>query len=388
MALTDTRIRKLKAGAKLYRESDGDRLYIAVMPSGTKAWHYRYRRPVTKKANTISMGEYPALGLADARQKRDDFNKLLVQGIDPDGHRRAAQAAAQAAHDNTFRAVAGRWLDEQTFGDKTRQKAEWMFGSHVFPEIGDLPIGDIKYRHLRDALLAIQAKGGADSGHSMGHTARRARSRIREVFAYAVAHEIIENDPSSALKNNVLAPVQVKHRAAITDPKAVPGLLSKLDSYGKRKGTFVTAQALRLLPLVFVRPGELCGAEWSEFDLDAALWRIPAERMKMKTEHLVPLSRQAVATLRELSEVTGTFKLVFAGRNDPRRPLSENTINQAMRRLGIGKEEMCGHGFRSMASTLLNEMGWRSDVIERQLAHVEQNTVRATVPSTWPSVPR
>jgi integrase len=274
------------------------------------------------------------------------------------------QRVEQAAGD-TFEAVAREWMARQDVAEVTANKTRWIMESFLFPEIGGLPLSAITSRVLLDALRKVETTGKLE-------TAKRAKIKAGQVFRYALLEGKADTDPTAALRGALKSPIG-KHHAAVTDPIRIGALLRAIDGF---TGQFVTLKALQLAPLVFVRPGELRAAEWAEFDIDAAMWRIPAERMKMKTSHVVPLSKQAVEVLRALHPLTGTGRYVFPGLRTASRHMSENTVNAALRRLGYSGEEMTGHGFRSIAATRLNEMGWRADAIERQLAHAEPNKVR------------
>ena len=367
MPLTDTAIRKIKPGAAPLKLRDGGGLYLLVRPDGARWWRWDYRRPVTGKRNTLSVGTYPDTGLADARAKRDAARKLLGAGIDPGEQRKRdkqADAAVIDAAETTFEAVAREWMGRQTVARVTAEKNRWLLETFLFPEIGPRPIGEITPRELLDALRKIEASGKLE-------TASRAKIKAGQVFRYAMLEGKADIDPTASLRGALKA-AKARHHAAVTEPAKIGQLMRAIDGFN---GQPVTHAALKLAPLVFVRPGELRAAEWGEIDLEATLWRIRPERMKMKAAHLVPLSSQAVAILRDLHALTGGGHHVFPGLR-PNRPMSENTINAALRALGYSGDEMTGHGFRSMAATRLNEMGWNSDAIERQLAHAETNKVR------------
>lgn len=366
--LSDTSVRAAKRSAKPYKVSDGGGLYLLVNPNGSRWWRLKYR--VNGKEKLLSMGVYPDVSLKMARERRDAARRMIVDGRDPSV---ARQAKRQATCD-TFEAVAEEWLAqrvEPAGGRKalaavTVSKTKWMLQTFIYPALGSRPIGEIKPPELLLALRKIEKRG-------LHETAHRAKQRVGQVFRYAVATGRAEHDISASLKG-ALAPVVSKNHAAIIDPAGIGALLRAIDGYA---GQPVTAAALKLAPLTFVRPGELRHAEWPEFDLDAAEWRIPGHRMKMGERHIVPLSSQAVAILRELEPLTGPDGFVFPSIRDANRPMSENTVNAGLRRLGYSREEQTGHGFRSIASTCLNELGYNSDLIELQLAHAERNKVRA-----------
>lgn len=365
--LTDVAIRKAKPAAKPLKLSDGRGMYFLLKPDGGRYWRMDYRYEGKRK--TLALGVYPEVSLFDARLRREDARQLLANGVDPGAVRRdAKQAKAEAARasDQTFEAIGRDWMARQDVAEVTANKTRWILESFLFPKLGRRPIAEITPRELLDVLRKIEATGKLE-------TAKRAKVKAGQVFRYAVLEGKVESDPTASLKG-ALKPPKGKHHAAVTDPSRIGQLLRAIDGYG---GQFTTLRALQLAPLVFVRPGELRQAVWSEFDLDGAIWRIPAERMKMKAAHVVPLSTQAVDILRALWPLTGHGYYVFPGIRTDRRPMSENTINAALRGLGYSGEEMTGHGFRSMAATRLNEMGWNSDAIERQLAHSELNKVKA-----------
>jgi len=366
MALSDAAIRKAKPTGKPQKLADGGGLYLLLNPNGSKWWRIKYRYEGREKL--LSLGVYPDTGLADAREKRDAARKLLAADIDPGFQRKAQKAVGEERLTNSFGVVANTWLEGQrrTLAAVTYEKAERNFRVLVYPWLGKRPVSEIEPPEVLACLRRIEAGGHHETAHRM-------KQRIAQVYRYAIAHGLAKSNPAADL-SDALHPIASKNRAAITDPSEVGGLLRAIETF---HGQFATASALKLAPLVFVRPGELRKAEWSEFDLDAAEWRIPGEKMKMREEHVVPLSTQALAILRELHPLTGAGRYLFPGARDAKRPMSENTVNASLRRLGYDGDTMCGHGFRAMASTRLNEMGWAPDVIERQLAHAERNKVRA-----------
>lgn len=362
--LKDIKIRHAKPAEAPYRLADGDGLYVLVQPNGAKWWRFDYR--FNGRRNTLSFGTYPEVPLALARERRSRARAQVAGGVDPSLHRQ--QVKQQNSEARTFAAVSREWLEKQrgTLAAVTFAKAKWMLDELVNPWLGRRPVAEIEPPELLEVLRRIEKRGKHETAH-------RAKQRCGQVFRYAVATGRAQRDPSGDLRG-ALTPVKASRRAAITEPNEVGALLRAIDAF---EGTFVVSAALKLAPLVFVRPGELRRAEWSELDLDGAEWRIPAAKMKMREAHIVPLSTQAVAILEELRPLTGHRTYVFPSVRDPRRPMSENTINAALRRLGYAGADMCGHGFRAVASTLLNEMGWVPDVIERQLAHAPRNKVRA-----------
>ena len=369
MALSDLKIKAAKPGAKPYKLADGDGMYLLVTATGGKLWRFDYRH--SGKRKTMAMGGYPEINGPIAREKLAAARKLLEQGIDPGAERQEAKrkaAEVQQAAINTFEAVTRAWLEHVRPGlaEITMRKSEWIFETFLFPEIGALPLPGVTPRVLLDALRKIEKDGKAE-------TARRAKIKAGQVFRWAILEGLTDTDPTGALRGAIKR-VKHKHYAAITDPAKIGQLLRDIETF---TGQPVTHAALRLAPLVFVRPGELRAAEWPEFDLDGGMWRVPAERMKMKQPHLVPLSSQAVAVLRGLFKLSGNGRYVFPSLRGASRCMSENTVNVALRALGYDGDTMTGHGFRAMASSRLNEMGWNADAIERQLAHAETNEVRA-----------
>lgn len=352
--LTDTGVRNAKPKDKPYKLSDERGMHLLVTPTGGKLWRLFYR--YSGKQKTLALGAYPDVSLARARERRDEARRLLAEGVDP-GAQRKAEKVARA---DTFQAVAEEFLASRrnalTPAHHARVKARI---ERFFPVVGDKPVGAITAADLLPVLQAIEKAG-------MGETAARARTDVGQVMRYAVATGRATHDPTAALRG-ALAPVKSGHHAAVTEPKAFGALLRAIDGYG---GEPVTRAALRLLPLVFVRPGELRLAEWAEIDLDGATWAIPGRRMKMGADHIVPLSCQAVAILRELHPLTGRRALVFPSLRSRDRPISDNTLNAALRRLGYAKDVATAHGFRASARTLLDEvLGERVDLIEHQLAH-------------------
>lgn len=310
----------------------------------------------------VSLGAYPDVPLRDARERREEARRALAAGVDPAAQRKVERAGLE----NTFEAVALEWLGKQQFATATREKAEWTFREMLFPHIGSRPIATITPPELLGVLRRIEVRGRLETCH-------RTKQRAGQVFRYAIATGRAEHDITADLRD-ALTPTKTQHFAALTDPRRVGELLRAIDSY---PGQPSTAYALRLAPHVFVRPGELRFAEWSEFNFDSSQWRIPAEKMKMDDYHLVPLSRQVIGILQELRSFTGTGRYLFPSLRTRERPISDVTLNAALRRLGFTSEKQTAHGFRSIASTLLNELGYPSDVIELQMAHKERNKVRA-----------
>ena len=368
MPLTDTAIRNAKPIEKPIKLADSKGLYLLLNPNGSRWWRLDYR--FAGKRKTLSMGTYPDVTLKDARARCDEARKQLSQGIDPSEHRKATKNMREELAANTFEVIAREWYAKTApaLAESTKKKLLRFFEVDVFPVIGNRPIAELAAPDLLMVLRRIEGRGALD-------IARRMHNACGRVFRYAVGHGLATRDPSRDIElKDILPPAKVLHHAAITAPKAVGELMRAIEGF---TGAFTTRCALRLAPLVFVRPGELRHAEWTEFDFDKTEWRIPAAKMKMKEQHIVPLSAQAIAILQEIQSVTGQKKYVFPSERGGGRPMSENTINAALRRMGYTKEEMTGHGFRSTASTLLHEQGWTHAVIERQLAHGERNQVSA-----------
>lgn len=361
MALTEVAVRSAKPAAKDTKVFDERGLYLLVCANGSKLWRLKYRFAGREKL--LSFGPYPDVGLKQAREHREAARKLVAGGIDPSLHRKREKAAQI----KTFEAVASEWLALQakSLTENTLSRERSRLERFIFPHLGNRPITQITPPELLAALRRIELRGTNESAH-------RTRSICSRVFRYAVATGQAERDCTTDLRG-ALPPVTGGHFAAITEPAKIGELLRAIDRY---IGQPSTAYALRLAPYVFVRPGELRRAEWREFDLNTAEWRIPGERMKAGEPHLVPLSRQASDLLRALCPITGHGRYLFPSLRGSGRPISDNTINAALRRLGYDADEMTGHGFRSMASTALNEQGWHPDLIELQLAHAERNKVR------------
>lgn len=360
MALSDLQCKNAKPKDKPFKIADERGLFLQVMPNGSKWWRFSYRFDLKQK--TLSMGTYPDTGLREAREKRDSARKLLAAGVDPGENRKAVKAARLGDAANSFEVVAREWFAQQepnwapTHSGKIIRRLEL----DVFPWIGRKAVTHITAPDVLAVLRRIEARGAIDTAH-------RAQQNCGQVFRYAIATGRAVHNPVPNLKGALRAN-RKKHYAAMTDPKDVAKLLRAIDDY---EGSLVTKCALRLAPLVFVRPGELRSAEWAEINLETCEWNIPAVRMKMREPHLVPLSTQAVAILKELKPLTGDGKYVFPGaRGEKARPMSNNTMLGALRRMGFSKDEMTGHGFRAMARTILDEiLEFRPDYIEHQLAH-------------------
>jgi integrase len=365
MPLTDVSVRNAKPTEKTHRLFDRGGLYLEVSPSGGKWWRLKYRH--LGKEKRLSLGTYPAVSLKEARERRDAARRLLASGDDPSEVRQAEKAERQAATEQSLANVASAWLDHRStaWAEKTRDMIRGSLERYVFPQLGAKLVDEITPADVRAVVQATEATGA-------GETAGRIFQRLRAIFRYAVAHELVAQDPTYPLKPaEILKPRKTTHRAALPEREA-PAFLRQLDAYD---GDPSTKHALSLLILTAVRPGELRGACWSEIDAAGALWRIPADRMKMKTEHTVPLSSQALAVLEQMRPLSGGGALVFPSPYYPGKPLSENTFNSALARLGY-KGIATAHGFRTLFSTCANEAGWNRDVIEKQLAHEDRDEVR------------
>ncbi|MEO5813227.1 MAG: integrase arm-type DNA-binding domain-containing protein [Rhodanobacter sp.] len=359
MALTDTTIRTAKPAEKAHRLYDGGGLYLEISPVGGKLWRLKYRHEGKEKR--LALGTYPDTGLKGAREKRDAARKLLAAGVDPGEQRKAAKAAGEERAANSFEVIAREWFakHEPQWTQGHSSKIIARLENDAFPWLGRRPVADITAKELLATVNRIVDRGAVESAH-------RVLQYCSQVLRYAIATGRAVRNPAADLRG-ALPPVKSTHRAAIIEPHAIGGLLRAIDAY---QGTFVTRCALRLAPLVFVRPGELRHAEWAEFNLDAAQWNLPAEKMKMREPHLVPLAPQAVAILRELQSLTGGRRYVFPSARSPQRPMSDNAVLSALRRMGYANDEMSGHGFRAMARTVLDEvLHFRPDYIEHQLAH-------------------
>lgn len=365
MPLTDTTIRNAKPGTKPVRLFDGGGMYIEVSPAGGKLWRLKYR--FDGKEKRLALGAYPEVGLRDARDRRDGARKLLAAGVDPGQVRKAEKIAKAEAGANTFEAIGREWMATKgrEWSDLYAGKTKAALERHAFPGIGARPIVDLTAPDMLSLLRAIEKRGTVDMAH-------RVQQHCGAIYRYAVATGRAVYDPMPSLKG-ALATAKQEHYAAITDPAEFAQLLRDIDAY---RGEVATKIAMQVMALTFQRTKEVRFAEWTQIDAAASLWRIPAEVMKMGEAHIVPLSDQALAAFEELRLLTGTGRLVFPSATNRERPISENTVSYALARMGY-KGRMTGHGFRSTASTLLNEMGFRHDVIERQLAHAERNAVRA-----------
>ncbi len=370
MALTDVAIRNAKPGTKAIKLADGSGMFLLVTPAGGKLWRLKFR--IDRREKLLALGAYPEIGLGEARRRREEARELIALGKDPSREKQRDKVRARIQAADTFAAICKEYCAKRRcdgakgWAPATAIRSEYLL-SLVCGSIGKLPIGEIEPADVLTAIRRIEGKGKLES-------ARRSLQLAGAVFRYAVATTRLASDPTRDLRGALTAPT-VTHYGAITDAKKVGDLLRVIDGY---EGSGITKQALQIAPHVFVRPGELRHAEWSEVDLDGALWMIPAGKMKMRKAHHVPLSRQAVELFRVVQAVTGPNGFVFPSIRTRTRPMSENTINGGLRRLGYTTDEMTAHGFRAMASTLLNESGkWNPDAIERALAHGDTDKVRA-----------
>ena len=366
MALSDSAIRTAKAQDKPYKLSDGGGLFLLIATSGGKLWRLKYRFNGTE--NLLAIGSYPEVGLKQARERREAAKKQLSEGIDPNADKKRKAVAAAIAADNTFKSLADEYLGKMERDSKspaTLIKLKW-FASQLEAALGKRSVSDIEPYEILAVLKDIEKRGNYETG-------KRVRAFAARVFRYAIITGRAKSNPAADL-GEALTAGQVKHHAAIVESQAVGALLRTIDTYD---GNILTVLALKLIANVFVRPGELRHAEWSEIDLSAAVWRIPAGKMKMREDHVVPLSRQALALFAEAKAIGLGGKYVFPSFTTNLKPMSENTVNGALRRMGYTKDEMTAHGFRSTASTLLNESGkWSPDAIERALAHKDSNAIR------------
>lgn len=370
MALTDAAIRNAKPGEKAFKMADGGGMFLLVTPAGGKLWRLKYR--IEGREKLLAIGAYPETSLSDARKRREEARALIAQGKDPSREKQRDKARSRIQATDTFTAISNEYCakrrrdGEKGWSPATATRSEYLL-SLLNSSIGRLAIAEIEPADVLAAVRKIEAKGNLES-------ARRTLQLASMVFRYAVATARLRSDPTRDLRGALTAPT-VTHYGAITDAKGVGELLRAIDGY---EGQGLTKLALQFAPHVFVRPGELRHAEWEEFDLDAGVWNIPAGKMKMGKAHHVPLSKQAVAILKQLHAATGPTGYAFPSIRTRTRPMSENTLNAALRRLGYTSEEMTAHGFRAMASTLLNESGkWNPDAIERALAHADTDKVRA-----------
>jgi len=365
--LTEVAIKKAKPEAKPYKMADGGGLYLLVQANGAKYWRLKYRFQGVEKL--LSLGVYPDVTLSQARERREDARKLLANDTDPGAVKQAQKASTIENVENSFEVIAREWFVRHAPNWKENHSSKIIarLEKDVFPWIGNRPIADITAPALLAAIRKIEARGALETAH-------RALACCGQVFRYAVATGRAERDPTGDLRGALPPVKKEKHFAAITEPKKVGELMRDIEGY---QGSYIVKGAFKLSPLLFVRPGELRKMEWAELDLDKAEWIIPADKMKMGVTHIVPLAKQAVAVLREMLPLTGRSKYVFHGERDHDRPMSDNAIRSALRRMGWANDEMTPHGFRAMASTILDNMGYKQEWLERQLAHEEPNKIKA-----------
>lgn len=370
MALTDVAIRNAKPKAKPFKLGDSLGLFLLVQPSGGKLWRLKYR--IDGREKKLGLGTYPEVSLSEARRRRDDARELIAAGKDPSREKQREVRQARVMVGNSFASIAEEYCDKRKrdgeggWAPATATRSEYLL-SQLRGSIGRMPISEIEPADVLEAVRKIERRGNLES-------ARRTLQLASMVFRYAIATARLRSDPTRDLRGALTAP-RVVHYGAITETKRVGELLRAIDGY---EGHGLTKLAMQLAPHVFVRPGELRHAEWKDIDVDGGLWTIPAAKTKMRKDHRVPLSRQAVALFREIRSITGPVGYVFPSIRTRQRPMSENTINAGLRRLGYSSDEMTAHGFRAMASTLLNESGkWHPDAIERALAHGDSDKVRA-----------
>ena len=365
--LTDVAVRKAKPEAKPYKLADGGGMFLFMHHNGGKYWRMDYS--FADKRKTLALGVYPDISLADARNRRDDARKLLAKGVDPGEVKKAQAASIVANTENSFEVIAREWFNrhEPNWKPNHASKIIARFEKDIFPWIGASPITNINAQALLVTVRRIEARGALETAH-------RALACCGQVFRYAVSTQRAERDPTGDLRGALPPVKKKKHFAAITDTKKVGELMRDIEGY---QGSYIVRGAFKLSPLLFVRPGELRKMEWTELDLDKAEWIIPADKMKMGVTHIVPLATQAVAVLRDMHPLTGRSKYVFHGERDHDRPMSDNAIRLALRRMGWANDEMTPHGFRAMASTILDNMGYKQEWLERQLAHEEPNKIKA-----------
>ena len=367
MALTALEVSKSKAADKPQRLADGGNMYLLIQPNGAKYWRMDYR--LAGKRKTLAIGVYPDMSLSDAREQREQARKLIANGVDPVAVKKAQKASTIENVGNSFEVIAREWFVRHAPNWKENHSSKIIarLEKDVFPWIGNQPIAEIAAPALLAAIRKIEARGALETAH-------RALACCGQVFRYAVATGRAERDPTGDLRGALPPVKKERHFAAITEPKKVGELMRDIEGY---QGSYIVKGAFKLSPLLFVRPGELRKMEWAELDLDKAEWIIPADKMKMGITHIVPLAKQAIAVLREMQPLTGRSMYVFHGERDHDRPMSDNAIRSALRRMGWANDEMTPHGFRAMASTILDNMGYKQEWLERQLAHEEPNKIKA-----------
>jgi len=364
--LSDMGVKKAKAREKAYSMSDGGGLYLWITPVGGKLWRWSYRFDGKKKL--MALGKYPDTSLLQARERHSDARKLLATGVDPMAHRKTEKTAEKAAVENSFQSITAQWLDHWQDGKSPRHvdSVRRRMAADILPCLGARPIADIEAPELVAMANAIQDRGARD-------IAKRALETVGQVFRYGIAHGYAKRNPASEIRPSDILKSTHKTNYARIDAKELPLLLKRIEVY---QGKQITRLAMKLMAMTFVRTSELIGAKWTEFDLEAGRWDIPAQRMKMRTPHIVPLARQALEVLEMLRDLAGSSEWLFPGDHNAAQPMSNNTILAALERMGF-KGKMTGHGFRGLASTILHEQGYPHDHIELQLAHSPRNAVSA-----------
>ena len=362
MKLNNTQVAGLKPASKRYKMSDGGGLYLEVTPNGSKLWRFRYR--FNGKQKLLAIGKYPEVTLKKAREQHAEAKRKLADGIDPSEQKKQEKEIQS----HTLKNVALEWwkANRETWSEGHANIIWRRLELNVLPWLGDYSIIELSTRMILQTLRRIESRGAVETAHRVGGI-------ISQVYVYAIACGIADNNPANGI-SKALKVVPKKSFPSITEPKQIKELLNAIDSL---QAHFVVCCSLKFLPLVFVRPGELRNAEWQEIDFESNLWTIPGYKMKRKRDHLVPLARQAVSILNDLYPLTNSSHFIFPSVRTFSKPLSENTINAALRRLGYSQDEMCAHGFRTMASTRLHELGWDTRIVEIQLAHKDQNKVRS-----------
>lgn len=366
MALTDTTARNAKPAEKQFKLADEKGLFLLISPAGGKYWRMKYRYAAKEK--TLALGVYPEVSLKEARIARDDARKLLSNGVDPGALKKAEKVARIAAAGNSFKAVSLEWLVKQMprWSERHHERITRRLEQYAYNDLGSLPVSEVKAPTVLAVLRKLESKRTL-------HTAAKVRQAIGQVMRYAVATGRAEYDPTASLKG-AIETYAVKHMASVTDPKKVGAILRMFDAFD---GTHTVHSALRLAPLLFARPGELRQMRWADLDMDAGLWLLDRGSMKMRRDHIVPLSSQAKAIIEEMRPFSGHLEYVFPNARDPKRPMSDAAVNAGMRRLGIDtQEELTGHGFRAMARTILRErLKFDAEIIECQLSHVKQGSL-------------
>lgn len=364
--LTDTTARKAKPAEKPYKLADGGGLYLAVMPEGGKLWRWKYRFGGREKL--MAIGKYPQVSLAQARELHAENRRILAAGVDPMARRKTEKTAEREQIENAFETIAGKWIEHWKEDKSVRHvdSTSRRLESNILPYLGKLPVNEIAAPDIVAMVRAVEQRGARD-------VAKRALETTGQIFRYAIAHGYAQRNPAADIKPRDILKATQKTNYARVDAKDLPELLRQIEVY---PGTHITRLAMKLMALTFVRTGELIAARWSEIDFEEKRWNIPAERMKMRTPHVVPLSRQAIEALENLATIVSKSEWIFPGDRDPKKSMSNNTILKALERMGYAGK-MTGHGFRGVASTILHEQGYDHQHIELQLAHAPRNAVSA-----------